>query len=75
MELKEHSSGDNHVEAIALIKKVTGDGAKFAKDLATLLGLKTESAYGSSAKKDIDVTRAQRAADHLIAAARDRVHG
>lgn len=73
MELKQHSWGDNHTEAINLIKKVKPDGGLLAKHLGTLLGLKTSSTYGSGPMKDNDVLRAERAANHLIQAARDRV--
>lgn len=74
-ELKEHSWGENHADAINLIKKVKGDGATLAKDLATLLGMKTNASYGSGPMKENDVLRAQRAADRLVKVAKTRLGG
>lgn len=72
-ELKEHHLGESHAEATGLIKKVKPGGATLAKHLATLLAMKTNASYGSTPMKDNDVVRAERAADHLVESARERV--
>ena len=72
IELKEHSWGDNHATAVNLIKKVARDGPELAKALGTLLPLKTDASYGTGPMTD-KVTRAQRAAEKLVRAARDRL--
>ena len=72
IELKEHSWGDNHATAVNLIKKVAHDGPELAKALGTLLPLKTDASYGTGPMTD-KVTRAQRAAEKLVRAARDRL--
>lgn len=70
-ELKVHSKGDDHRQAIAQIRKVR-DGASLAKALADLLHLKTRAGYGAKPLPDTDVKRAGRAADKLVQAARER---
>ena len=72
IELKEHSWGDNHATAVNLIKKVARDGPELAKALGTLLPLKTDASYGTGPMTD-KVARAQRAAEKLVRAARDRL--
>ncbi len=73
IELQEQPWGDNHATAITLIKKVAHDGAELAKALGTLLALKTDASYGSGPIKADKATRAQRAAEKLVQAARDRL--
>jgi hypothetical protein len=70
-ELKTHSKGDDHRQAIAQIRKVS-DGASLAKALADLLHLKTKAGYGGKPLPDVDVKRAVRASDKLVQAARER---
>ena len=65
--LGEHAQGDNHAEAIALLKSAA-PGA--ARHLGVLLGLKTKSAYSHEPAAERDVTRAGRAAAALIEQAR-----
>ncbi len=72
IDLQEHSWGDNHASAVNLIKKVARDGPELAKALGTLLPLKTDASYGTGPMTD-KVTRAQRAAEKLVRAARDRL--
>jgi hypothetical protein len=70
-ELKAHSKGDDHRQAIAQISKVR-EGAQLAKALADLLQLKTKAGYGAKPLQDVDVKRAGRAALRLVQAARER---
>ena len=70
-ELKAHSRGDDHRQAIAQLKKVKG-GEELSKALATLLTLKTKSAYGNKPLTVNDVKRAERAANKSVQAARER---
>lgn len=65
--LGEHAAGENHNGAIALLAKV--DRAR-AKNLATLLALKTPVSYGPGRSTTDDGKRARRAADQLVEAAR-----
>jgi dihydropteroate synthase len=58
-----HSQGDNHGEAISLLKKV--DEAS-ARHLAVLLGMKTKSGYTHHVAFAVDRKRAQRAATALV---------
>lgn len=72
-ELGEHAQGQDHTEATALLRKVPRDGREMARALGTLLSLKTEAGYGTRPTTAEKVKRAQRAADKLLRAARDRV--
>lgn len=65
--LGEHSSGENHNEAVALLAKVDKDRGK---DLAVLLALKTPASYGAGRSTAADGKRARRAADRLVEATR-----
>lgn len=65
--LGQHSLGEDHREAVALLKQVDKDAAKH---LETLLTLKTKAAYTSSAVSAADVKRAERAAASLVETAR-----
>jgi hypothetical protein len=65
--LGEHAQGDNHNEAIALLAKVE---RKLANDLRVLLGMKTRAGYGHSSVNAQQRKRAERAAQHLVEAAR-----
>jgi len=65
--LGEHAQGENHSQAIALLK--TADKAA-ARHLSTLLALKTKSGYSRTAMTTAERTRAGRAAGALLEAAR-----
>ena len=68
--LGEHAQGENHNDAVTLLKtvdKVAG------RHLSTLLALKTKSAYSHTPNTPAEFTRAGRAAEALAEAAR-RVH-
>jgi hypothetical protein len=69
--LGEHSQGDSHGEAVALLKKVRPDGPDLAKSLAALLALKTDAAYGNQPLSRDKQRRAERSAEKLIQAAID----
>lgn len=70
--LGEHASGEDHTEALALIAKVRPGGIEPAKALAVLLGMKTRAGYGARPVSAVDRKRAQRQAERLLRAARDR---
>lgn len=61
-----HAVGEKHQEAVALLRQV--DPA-LARDLATLLGLKTKVGYSPHATAADDRARADRAASRLVNAA------
>jgi hypothetical protein len=66
--LGEHARGDDHDAAVALL--AMADRAR-AKDLATLLRMKTRSGYGHEPTSRSDRQRAQRAAARLVQGAGD----
>jgi len=73
IELGEHSQGQNHHEAVQLIKKVSRDGKLLSHSLGTLLRFKTRAGY-SARPVNADIRkRSQDAAQRLLTAARDRV--
>lgn len=65
--LGEHSQGENHNEAVELVRKADGGSARH---LAILLGMKSKAAYGYSSATDDDLKRAGRAAQALVETAR-----
>jgi hypothetical protein len=65
--LGRHPIGDDHSEAIALLK--TADEVA-AKHLATLLGMKTLAAYSQHGITRDSLAKAKRAMNHLYTAAR-----
>lgn len=65
--LGKHPSGDNHAEAINLLKAAD---TKSSTHLATLLSMKTKAGYSHTAASATDVKKAARAATHLIEKAR-----
>lgn len=70
--LGEHAQGDDHNEAVAHLSKVRPDGRELGNALRALLNVKTRAGYsylrvGADARK-----RAQRAAERLLRAARER---
>ena len=66
--LRQHARGDDHDEAVVLLAQVDRDRAK---DLATLLRMKTRSGYSHEPTSRTDRQRARRAASRLIQAAGD----
>ena len=66
--LGEHARGDDHDEAVALLAKADRDRAR---DLTTLLRMKTRSGYSHEPTSRTDRQRAQRAAARLVQAATD----
>jgi len=66
--LGKHALGKDHSQAIELLRSVDAEGSK---RLGTLLGLKTRSGYTAVASSPADRKRAARAAEQLLAAARD----
>lgn len=61
-----HNNSENHSVAVSLLKKVND---KLARDLETLLNMKTRSGYGSVLTVQADQKRAGRAANSLVRAA------
>jgi len=70
--LGEHASGEDHTEALTLIANVRPGGKELAKALAVLLGMKTRAGYSARPVTAPDRKRAQRQAQQLLQAARDR---
>jgi dihydropteroate synthase len=64
--LGKHALGEDHAQAIELLKSVD---AEAAKRLATLLGMKTKSGYSSLPPSPADRKRAVRAAAQLLTTA------
>jgi hypothetical protein len=62
-QLGEHSSGENHGDAVALLAKVDNT---MARHLGTLLKLKTRSRYSAAPSSEADRKRAGRAARALV---------
>jgi hypothetical protein len=67
--LGHHVQGDNHSDAIAELRKVDQG---LARDLQTLLGMKTRAGYSDTAVSANERKRAFRAADRLVNAAATR---
>jgi hypothetical protein len=67
-----HAQGDDHAQAIKLLERVVPGGKDLGRSLATLIALKNDSSYGYTPMSADDRKRAQRAAEKLLAAARDR---
>jgi len=72
VELKEHAQGEDHNQALALLARVRPGGAELAKSLAPLLGMKTHAGYSHRPVNSDNRKRAQRHAERLLRAARDR---
>jgi hypothetical protein len=68
--LGEHARGENHEQAVALLKRVRPDGGELARALGTLLGMKTRAGYSARSVNVNDPVRAQRAATKLVDGAR-----
>jgi len=65
--LGQHPEGQDHVEAVSMLKKLDPE---MAKKLSTLLGMKTRSGYGWTTTSRTDKIKAGRAARTLVEAAR-----
>lgn len=65
-ELGIHAQGESHNDAIALLAKANG---RHAKDLRTLLAMKTKAGYSEIPVSSPERTRATRAAVRLVDAA------
>lgn len=61
-----HASGENHAEAVELLRSAVGPTARH---LQALLSLKSKAGYSHVRVTGTDVKRAQRAAEHLLDAA------
>ena len=70
--LGEHAQGENHNDAVQLLRRVQPSGEDLAKSLSTLLTIKTKAAYSDRAVSAEDRKRAERSAARLVEAARDR---
>jgi hypothetical protein len=70
--LGEHAQGDDHVAAVVHLSKVRPDGRDLGNSLRVLLGMKTRAGYSHQAASSTDRKRAQRAAERLLDAARQR---
>jgi hypothetical protein len=70
--LGRHAQGDNHVQAVALLRSVQPYGPELSVALGVLLGMKTKAGYGERAVTAEDQSRAQRRAKQLMDAARQR---
>ena len=68
-QLGEHANGQDHNEAIALLKQVDD---KLALCLSRILSLKTRTSYSSEPASRNHLKQAQRAAAQLLAGARLR---
>jgi dihydropteroate synthase len=65
--LGEHAQGDNHTEAVTLLRKADSESARH---LQVLLGMKTKVGYSHTGATEAEVKRAGRAAEALLEAAR-----
>ncbi len=72
VDLKVHAQGDDHNQALTLLRKIRPDGEQLAKSLGPLLGMKTRAGYSHRAVTSEDLKRAHRNAQRLLRAARDR---
>ena len=68
-----HAQGEDHAEAVGLVRRVHPDGDEMSKALRMLLGMKTKAGYSSRSVNADDRKRALRAAERLVTAARDRI--
>ncbi|HXM57449.1 MAG TPA: hypothetical protein VOB72_18775 [Candidatus Dormibacteraeota bacterium] len=70
--LGHHASGDNHVQAVSLLRTVQPDGPELSTALGVLLGMKTAAGYGQRSVSAQDQARAPRRAKQLVDGARQR---
>jgi hypothetical protein len=64
--------GDDHMQAVAELAKVTPGGKRLGKDLRALLQMKTKAGYGGPAVTAEQRKRAWRRAESLVEGARER---
>jgi len=69
--LGEHAMGENHTEAVRLLRRVSPHGDSLGQSLHKLLTLKTRAGYSDLSVNAEMRRRAQRAAEHLVTAAGD----
>jgi hypothetical protein len=67
--LGRHARGQDHHEAVALLRRVDPDAAR---DLETVLRLKTKAGYSGLTTSVTDRRRAGRAAERLVLTAREQ---
>jgi hypothetical protein len=67
-----HVQGEDHNEAVTQLSKVRPDGAALGNALRTLLGMKTRAGYSHEHISAAGCKRAQRTAERLLGAARER---
>jgi hypothetical protein len=70
--LGEHAVGEDHNEAVSLIRRTRPDGDALATALSVLLGMKTRAGYGARPVNVTDRKRAQRQAERILRAAQER---
>jgi hypothetical protein len=70
--LGEHCVGEDHAEAVALLRRTRPNGEDLARALSVLLGMKTRAGYGASPVNATDRKRAQRQVERILRAAQDR---
>jgi hypothetical protein len=71
--LGEHAQGEDHAQAIDLLRRLGNDGAQLASALAVLLAMKTKASYDALPVSGEQRARAHRRAKQLVEAARQRV--
>ena len=71
--LGEHVQGEDHAQAIDLLRRAGSDGPELASSLSALLGMKTRASYDAIPVNGEQRTRAHRRAKQLVDAARQRV--
>lgn len=62
-----HAVGNSHQDAVALLRTID---PPLARDLSTLLAMKTKAGYSAQSMSAQDRTRAERAAGRLVEASR-----
>jgi hypothetical protein len=70
--LGRHAQGDNHAEAVSLLRSIRPDGNELGAALAALLAIKTKAGYDERGVSAEDQARAPRRAKQLLDAARKR---
>ena len=71
LRLGTHSRGQAHQEAAALVRTVKPDGARLARDLTAVLGVKDAAHYGTVFLSASALKTTLRAATRLVEAAED----
>ena len=69
------SRGQDHTEAVGLLRTVLPDGPDLAKDLERLLDIKDSAQYGVLGVSDAEARRAVDWARRMVARVRDIVEG